>query len=141
MQLRGDQVSPRGDQYDLRVTAELWESHFFDRVGLLVVDHPEGTEVFVDERFAVPPPKLQAIATGPVQEWRSVTDDGGRDVSAAVRTRDGLHLDFAGRGAYQGVTRDHFVEMELPPALRAKGRSTSFAQGWVHPTDSSSTSP
>jgi Tfp pilus assembly protein PilF len=137
VKLRGDQVAPNGNAYELRVTAELWESHFFDRLGMFVVDHPEGTEVFVDERFAVPPPKLQAIATGPVQAWRSVRDDGGRDVSEAVRTRDGLHLDFAGRGAYQGVTRDHFVEMELPADAPRQGPLHLVAQGWVHPTDSS----
>ena len=35
----------------------------------LVVDHPEGTEVFVDERFAVPAPRLEVIATSPVQAF------------------------------------------------------------------------
>ena len=46
----------RNGEYDLRITAELWETHFFDLVSLLVADHPEGTEAFVDERFAVPAP-------------------------------------------------------------------------------------
>ena len=58
VKVRGDQLVPRDGAYDLRITAELWETHFFDLVSLLVVDHPAGTEVFVDERFAVPPPTL-----------------------------------------------------------------------------------
>ena len=45
----------------------------------VIVDHPAGTEVFVDERFAFPPPASRFIdrAAAPVSRaW----DDGGRDV-------------------------------------------------------------
>jgi len=133
----GDQLVPRDGSYDLRITAELWETHFFDLVSLLVVDHPQGTEVFVDERFALPPPKLQVIVTGPVQPMRSARDDAGHDVSDVVRARDDRHLDTAGRGAYQGLTRDHFVEIELPDEAPRLGPLWLVAQGWVHPTDSS----
>ena len=137
VRIRGDQLQPRDGAYDLRITAELWETHFFDLVSLLVVDHPEGTEMFVDERFAVPPPKLGAIATGPLQALSAVRDDQGRDVADVVRRRDDRHLDFAGRGFYQGVTRDHFVELELPDTAPRTGPLWLVAQGWIHPTDSS----
>ena len=137
VKIRGDQLAARKGAYDLRITAELWETHFYDLVSLLVVDHPVGTEVFVDERFAVPPPRLQIITTAPVQELRSVRDDAGNDVGDAVRRRDDRHLDFAGRGAYQGVTRDHYVEIELPEEAPRAGPLWLIAQGWVHPTDSS----
>jgi Flp pilus assembly protein TadD len=137
VRVRGDQLAPRDGEYDLRITADLWETHFFDLVSLLVVDHPAGTEVFVDERFAVPPPRLGLIATGPLRPFASVRDDRGRDVLDIVRTRDDRHLDFAGRGAYQGVTRQHYVEIELPPDAPRTGPLWLIAQGWVHPTDSS----
>jgi Tfp pilus assembly protein PilF len=137
VRIRGDQLQPRNGEYDVRITAELWETHFFDLVSLLVVDHPEGTEMFVDERFAVPPPKLGAIATGPLQELLTARDDRGRDVRDVVRARDDRHLDFAGRGIYQGVTRDHYVELELPDAAPRTGPLWLIAQGWIHPTDSS----
>jgi hypothetical protein len=137
VKLRGDQLAPREGAYDLRVTAELWETHFFDLLSLLVVDHPEGTEIFVDERFAVPPPKLAVHVTGPVREMQAVHDDRGRDVSDVVRARDDRHLDFAGRGPYQGITRDHHVELELPEEAPRQGPLWLVGQGWVHPTDSS----
>ena len=38
----------------------------------------------------------------------------GATSSTSSRARDDRHLDFAGRGAYQGITRDHYVELELP---------------------------
>ncbi len=137
VRIRGDQLVARDGVYDLRISAELWETHFFDLVSLLVVDHPEGTEVLVDERFAVPPPPLGVIATSPVQSFHRVRDDTGRDVLDIVRARDDRHLDFAGRGRYQGVTREHYVEIELPDAAPRTGPLWLVAQGWVHPTDSS----
>jgi Tfp pilus assembly protein PilF len=137
VKVRGDQLAPRDGSYDVRITAELWETHFFDHVSLLVFDHEPGVEVFEDERFAVPPPPLGAVATGPVRELRSAHDDQGQDVSDLVRARDDRHLDSAGRGAYQGITRDHFVEVELPEDAPRKGTLWLVAQGWVHPTDSS----
>jgi Flp pilus assembly protein TadD len=137
VKVRGDQLSPRDGAYDLRITAELWETHFFDLTSLLLVDHPPGTEVFVDERFAVPPPAFTVIPTGPVQPFLTIRDDRGQDVSPAVRDRDSRHLDFAGRGQYQGITRPHFIEMELPDDAPRGGPLWLVGQGWVHPTDSS----
>jgi hypothetical protein len=137
VRIRGDQLKPRDGEYDVRITAELWETHFFDLVSLLVVDHPQDTEVFVDERFAVPAPPLGVIATSRVQPFSRVQDDGGRDVSAIVATEDDRHLDFAGRGRYQGVTREHDIELELPETAPRTGPLWLVARGWVHPTDSS----
>ena len=137
VRVRGEQLPPRDGWYDLRITAELWETHFFDLASLLLVDHPVGTEAFVDERFAVPPPRLGVTITGPVQPMVAARDDRGSDVTAVIRDRDDRHLDFAGRGRYQGVTRDHFVELELPAGAPQTGPLWLVAQGWIHPTDSS----
>jgi tetratricopeptide (TPR) repeat protein len=137
VKLRGDQLKPRDGSYDLRITAELWETHFFDFTSLLVIDHPPGTEVFVDERFAIPPPANAVTVTGPVERLASAHDDRGGDVREIVNERDGHYLDFAGRGAYQGITRNHFVELEIPDSAPRTGPLWLIAQGWIHPTDSS----
>jgi Tfp pilus assembly protein PilF len=135
--VRGDQLVPRDGFYDLRLTAELWETHFFDHVSLLAVDHPAGTEVYVDERFAIPSPSLEAVAVKPPRPFASARDDRGRDVSETLRTRDGEYLDGFERGPYQGVTRDHYVEVELPPDAPSSSPLYLLASGWIHPTDSS----
>ena len=64
---------PRDGVYDVRITAELWETHFFDHVSLMVVDHPADTEVFVDERFspAAPPALAVARVQRPARRWRA----------------------------------------------------------------------
>ena len=137
VKIRGDQLAPKDGHYDVRVTAELWETHFFDQVSMMVVDHPADTEVFIDERFAFPPPavKLHAVST-PRPIVRAV-DDRGKDVTDSVSGRDAEYLDTFGRGAYQGITRDHFVEVEIPSAAAAKTGICLVGFGWIHPTDSS----
>ena len=45
VKVRGDQLAPRDGFYDLRITAELWETHFFDLASLLVVDHARNRSV------------------------------------------------------------------------------------------------
>lgn len=137
VKIPGRMLVPRDGAYDLRITAELWETHFFDHVGLLSVDHPEGTEVFVDERFAIPAPSFDVVVTGPLQTFERARDDLGADVSEVVGARDDNHLATAGLGAYQGVTRNHFVELDLPESAPRTGPLWIIATGWVHPTDSS----
>ncbi|HUE84240.1 MAG TPA: FG-GAP-like repeat-containing protein [Pyrinomonadaceae bacterium] len=137
VKIRGDQLRPRDGFYDVRITAELWETHFFDHVSLLVVDHPVGTEIFVDERFAVPPPPLRIHPLSPLKPFAGARDDGGRDVSEIVQDSDGNYLDNFGRGRYQGITRPHFVELELPAEAPHEGPLWLVGSGWIHPTDSS----
>ena len=131
----GESLKPRDGFYDLRITDELWETYYIDHYSLMVVDHPEGTEVYTDERFAVPPPALKIYTTGELQPFASVHDDCGTDVSATVRDIDRRYLDTFGRGPYQGLTRDHWVELELPESAPRTGELYLLATGWTHPTD------
>ena len=135
--IRGDQLAPRDGQYDLRITAELWETHFFDHASLLIVDHPEDTEVFVDERFARDPAPLDPIVTGRSQPITGAWDDAGTDVSDLVRKRDERYVATFERGTHQGITRDHFLEIELGPDAEAHAALRLLAYGWLYPTDSS----
>jgi tetratricopeptide (TPR) repeat protein len=135
--IRRDQIVPRDGYYDLRITAELWETYYYDHLSLMVVDHPEGTEVFVDERFVIPPAKLEVTTVSTPRPIAKAVDDTGKDVTSVVSTLDENYLDTFGRGKYQGVTRDHFVEIDLGGDVPASGPLWLIGQGWMHPTDSS----
>ena len=52
-----------------------------------------------------------------------------------MRNLDGTYLDTFGRGRYQGVTRDHWVELELPANAPSTGNLYLLGSGWMHPTD------
>ena len=131
------ELAPHDGFYDLRFTAELWETYYYDYLALMVVDHPVGTDIFVDERFVIPPAGLAITTVETPRKIVQAVDDNGRDVTALVNTLDGQYLDTFGRGQYQGVTRDHFVEVDLGDDAPTTGPLWLIARGWMHPTDSS----
>ncbi|MDB5386631.1 MAG: Tetratricopeptide repeat protein [Planctomycetaceae bacterium] len=154
VKIGGDQLVPRDGAYEVRINANLWETHFFDHMALLAVDHPQDTEMFVDERFffevAEPAFHLMQKPRPVAHAW----DHHGRDANDEIRAVDGLYLDRARRGIYQGVAEDHWVEVELGDVSSGSERQTAIdqdqkqppgenrplwliARGWVHPTDSS----
>ncbi len=138
VKIRGDQLAPQGGFYDLRVTAELRETHFFDHLGLMAVDHPVGTDIWIDERFSpAEKPLLKVISTKAAQPLKSATGFDGKDASQTLAKRDKNYLDDFGRGQYQGVTKDHWVEISLPESAPKGAPLYVIAHGWLHPTDSS----
>ncbi len=133
----GDQLVPSDGFYDLRITGELWETYYYDYLGLMAVDHPFGTDIFTDERFVVPAVKPKIVAVETPHKIARAVDDNGQDVTAIVRDLDGRYLDTFGRGQYQGVTRDHYVEIDLGKDAPTAGPLYLIAKGWLHPSDSS----
>lgn len=131
----GSAVAPKDGLYDLRVTGELWEAFYIDQYSLMAVDHPPGTEVFTDERFTMSQPKPQLYVTTTPKPFASAKDDRGQDVSAVVNKLDQQYLDTFGRGQYQGVTRDHWVELELGEDAPRDKKLYLIGHGWLHPTD------
>jgi hypothetical protein len=137
LKISGDQLVPREGSYDVRVHANLWETDFFDQLALIVVDHPPDTEIFADERFFMKPTKPRLYVTGPVRPVARAWDHHGKDATELVRAIDGRYLDRCGRGRYQGVTADHWVEADLGDDAPTEGPVYLIARGWTHPTDSS----
>lgn len=137
VKIDGDALQPVDGMYDVRITAELWETHFFDHVALMVVDHPAETEVLIDERFAVPPPEWMVHTVDALRPLAEALDDEGRDVSDLVRDLDGRYLDTFELGPYQGVAQEHYVELALGDDVPRSGPLWLAASGWVRPTDSS----
>lgn len=66
----------------MRVADELDEIHRIDRVALLVVDHPEGTD-------ALPTPDGAVLAIGTTHAATQATDARGADLRAALAASDG----------------------------------------------------
>ena len=58
-------------------------------LALMTVDHPAGTEIFVDERFVIPPAKLAITTVATPHKIARAVDDTGNDVTDIVGTLDG----------------------------------------------------
>lgn len=138
IKLPGDRLAAVDGRYLIRITAELWETHFFDHIRLMVVDHPEDVEIFVDERF-VPnaAPARRVIATTPPQPLRDLADHHGASLEEELREIDGRYADRFALGEYQGVAEEHWVEFQLPDDAESDRPVLLVGHGWVYPTDSS----
>jgi tetratricopeptide (TPR) repeat protein len=132
-----DQLAPHDGYYDIRITAELWEVYYYDYLALTAIDHPAGTEVFVDERFVIPPAKLGVTVVETPHNIARATDDTGQDVTDLVRNLDGKAVSSFGKGQFQGVTRDHYLEVDLGDDAPKSGPLYLIAQGSIHDTESS----
>lgn len=137
IKIDSEQLKPRNGFYDVRITAELWETHYFDHVYLMAVDHPENTEVFVDERFIIPAPEQMLYTMKKVRPVASATDQDGKDVTDLVRHKDGEYVDSFELTAYQGLAEEHYLEVDLGENPKEKGSQKLIAAGWVYPTDTS----
>jgi Tfp pilus assembly protein PilF len=132
-----DQLVPHDGYYDLRITAELWEVYYYDYIGLMTVDHPAGTEIFVDERFVIPPQKPGFTVVETPHAIASATDDTGQDVTELVSKLDQRALSSFGQGQFQGLTRDHYLEVDLGDDAPKSGPLYLIGQGSIHDTESS----
>ncbi len=132
-----DQLVPHDGFYDIRVTAELWEVYYYDYLALMTVDHPAGTEIFVDERFVIPPARLGITTVKTPHNIAHAIDDNGQDVTDLVSTLDGKAVNNFGRGQFQGLTRDHYLEIDLGEDAPKSGPLYLIAQGSIHDTESS----
>jgi cytochrome c-type biogenesis protein CcmH/NrfG len=137
VKIRGDQLVPRNGYYDVRVHANLWETDYFDELALIVVDHPPGTDIYADERFFLTPTPPKLYVTTPARPVARAWDHHGKDATELVSKIDGRYLDRAGRGPYQGVTEDHWIEADLGEDAPHDGPVYLIARGWLQPTDSS----
>lgn len=137
IKIEDDQLKPKDGYYDIRITADLWETHYFDHVSLMTVDHPEDVEVFVDERFKLPAPEQKLYPMRDITPVHAATDWNGNDVTAKIRKKEGEYVDGLPLTSYQGVTEEHYLEVDLGQEVPTEEKIKLIAAGWVYPTDTS----
>ncbi|MCE2412821.1 VCBS repeat-containing protein [Candidatus Poribacteria bacterium] len=137
VKISGTQMQPKSGKYSIQITEELWETAYFDEVKLIAVDHPIGTDIFVNEQYT--PPPFAAFKIYGVAEKRfpkSAVDHRGKDVSDALKAFDyGYAVEHA-PGAYQGVVDPHAIVLDLGDVSNDTPL-TLFLGGWIFPTDTS----
>ena len=137
VKISGDLMKPKAGTYSLQITEELWETAYFDLVKLLAVDHPEGTQIFVDEKYTPPPfPEFKIYTTKEIYHPRIAFDHHGYDVSDALKAVDYRYAIEHEPGPFQGVVEPHFIVLDLGDVPDDLGL-TLFLTGWIFPTDTS----
>ena len=137
VKISGTQMRPKSGRYSIQITEELWETAYFDAVKLIAVDHPVGTDIFVNEQYT--PPPFAAFKVYGVTEKRfpkSAVDHRGKDVSDALKAFDYRYAVEHAPGAYQGVVEPHAIILDLGDVPNDTPL-TLFLGGWIFPTDTS----
>jgi tetratricopeptide (TPR) repeat protein len=129
VRIAGDRLVPRGGQYELRVTNELEEVLFLDRVQLLAVAHPAGVEIHPNEGLRERPSPFELYTAGALQAPLAARDETGRDVLDRVRDADRRFVDMP-LAAVRGYAADHSLVLTLP-AAGPRGRRRLLLTGWT----------
>ena len=137
VKIPSDKLVDHAGIYQMRITEELWEAAYFDRVGLMTVDHPADIDIYSNEKVgpaAIAEFKIHTVANPltPV----SAHDDHGTDVLNVIANRDERYLKPFERRIVQGLGESHYLELDLG----AQGHAPSivlFLSGWIFPTDTS----
>ncbi|HVZ97795.1 MAG TPA: FG-GAP-like repeat-containing protein [Chitinophagaceae bacterium] len=133
----GEKLQPRDGMYSLKITEELWEAVYFDKVALVAVDHPDSVNTFADERFVAPPYPGRKVYTVSGEHLPvSATDGDGNDLMSKISNYDFQYVSNFSIGKFQGVAKEHDLILDLGDKAKSDNIHL-FMRGWIFPTDAS----
>jgi len=119
VRIRDDQLKEKDGRYELRVTNELEEAMFVDRLQLIVVAHPNATEVYPNEGMSDPPKPFKLFVTHNARPPLSAIDEHGHDVLDLISKMDRRWPDDFKLDRIRGYADEHALTMNLAPAASA----------------------
>ena len=133
----GEKVNARDGKYTQQFTTELWESPYLDNINLIVLDHPESVDVYINETFIPPPyPPFRIYSVAKKYSPLSAVDQLGNDLRNAVLAKDQEYTMHLTPDIYQGITELHDLTLDFGDLDHADSIFL-FLQGWLFPTDAS----
>ncbi|HEX8424406.1 MAG TPA: CRTAC1 family protein, partial [Pyrinomonadaceae bacterium] len=132
VRIRGDQLKARDGRYELRVTNELEEVLFMDKLQLVAVAHPAGTEVFPGEGLGSPlAAEFQLFATRDARPPARATDEHGHDVLARIARLDRRYPDDFALEPIRGYAAEHALTLDLKNTDERGERRADSAKLWA----------
>lgn len=133
VRIRGDQLRERQGRFELRVTNELEEALFIDRVQLIVVAHPRDVEVYPNEGMVSPPlPPFKLYQTKDARAPVSATDDHGHDVLPRISKLDRQSPDDFPLERIRGYAAEHALTFKLDERKQKDvSRTLLLLTGWT----------
>jgi Tfp pilus assembly protein PilF len=130
VRIRGDQLKARDGRYEIRMTNELEEVMYVDRLQLLAVDHPADTEVYPNEGLKSPPrPPFQLYTVRDAHPPLSATDDRGHDELPALSRLDRKYVDDFDLSRIRGFADMHSLTLDLGDT--DGNRAVVLMTGWT----------
>ena len=145
LKIDGANIRPAGDHYEFRITEELWEVAYFDKVAMSVVDHPADVEVWTNEKVGpgeIATPTIFAFASEDLRPLKSAIDTLGRDVTEQLAAADRNFVQAFDHRLRQGLCPPHWIDLDFGDlselqAFDEQGKVYLVLTGWILPTDTS----
>ncbi|HEX8746828.1 MAG TPA: CRTAC1 family protein, partial [Pyrinomonadaceae bacterium] len=130
VRIRGDRLKERDGRFELRVTNELEEALFLDRLQLIAVSHPAGVEVYPNEGMTNPPRPFILYKTKDARPPMAAMDEHGHDMLSRIASMDRQYPDDFRRDALRGYAEEHYLTLKLDERA-ASGRVLLLLTGWT----------
>lgn len=131
VRISGDLLRERNGRYEIRVTNELEEAMFVDRLQLISVAHPKGMEVYPHEGLTVPPQPFKIHQVQTARLPLAAVDEHGHDVLSRIERVDRQYPDDFQLHAIRGYADHHELTLKLAENLPARGRVLLLLTGWT----------
>ena len=137
VKIASEQLVPKNGRYEIRICEPMEEAAYVDRLELLAIDHPVGSDVYSDERLAVAGPapthRLLTIAD-PTFPLKAVSHRGVDCTERITRIdrRYAYHPPYDKR--FVGFCEPHTVELDFGSklaGLKAEDQTYLFINGWI----------
>lgn len=136
VQIPGDAMAPKDGKYEIRISEELREVSYIDKIRLIAVDHPSGIGIYTNDKFKSPPfPEFRLFGVSAPVHPVAAHDDAGRDVLAKLLQKDGKYPDAFSRD-FAGTAQLHRLDLDFGKAAPAN-RAVLILSGWVDWADGS----
>jgi len=137
IKIPGEILQQKDQKYQIQITAELWETIYFDHLKILAIDHPAEVDIFLNERFSAPPfPGLNIYQVLNKKIPVSVVDGYGMDLQSLINRKDNQYITNFKKEKFQGLTELHDLIIDFGEIDPQKDLLL-FLNGWIFPTDAS----
>jgi hypothetical protein len=127
VRIRGDQLVPNDGRFEIRITNELEETLFADRLQLLVIAHPSEVEVFPNEGLTEPPKPFRLFAVRDQRPPARAVDEHGHDVTARLARIDRQYPGDFTLSVFRGFAAEHTLTLDLGPETGKEGTGVFFS--------------
>jgi hypothetical protein len=137
LRIPGEKLKPKNGLYTIKISEELWEAVYFDKMALVAVDHPDSVDTYVDERFVAPPyPGRKLYLASQKHLPVSAVDGNGNNLLPKISKYDFQYVSNFSLGKFQGVAKEHDLILDLGNEAHADSLFL-FMRGWIFPPDAS----
>jgi len=134
--LPGEALAPIDGRYEVRVTEELREVSYLDRIQLIALDHPSSIAIVTNDKFKSPPfPEFRLFGVETAVAPVAARDERGFDVRDRLSAVDQRYPD-GFRRDYEGVAETHALDLDFGSAA-PDNRAVLVLTGWVDWADGS----